>query len=202
MTDINEERDPTFKQFDYRVRLNKGTERKMLLEVFRRLEFFESLEKYCYIGFGATTFTDFVLFHKELNIGEMVSIEKYEEYERRCNFNKPFDCIKIKIGESNDVLTELSWEKRVIAWLDYDGRLDPKVQTDINYAVSRVKSGSMLVVTVYAGGYRSNKNNTPSQETKKFRDLFENQSGLSLPPEYTGKHLQGIEIADTCQSLV
>ncbi len=202
MTENNDEQIPSFKQFDYRVRMNKGTERRMLVELFRRLVFFESIANYRYIGFGATTFADFILFHKELNIGDMISIEKYTEYEKRCDFNKPYDCIKIRCGESNDILPELTWDKRVIAWLDYDGRLDKKVKQDIDYVVSRLRSGSMFIVTVYAGGYRSKMGKTVEQETKRLRGLFERHSGLSLPMKFLGKDLQGLDMARTTLGLI
>jgi len=193
---------PSFKKFDYRVRLNKGTERKMMVEVFRRLAFFELVENYRYIGFGATTFADFILFHKELNITDMISIEKYSEYEKRCRFNQPFDCITIYPDDSNNVLPKIPWDKRVIAWLDYDGRLTDAVRQDVSYSVSRVKSGSMVIVTVCAEGYLSYRGETPAHATKRFRKRFEQESRLNLPKNYEGKDLQGIDMANTCRKLI
>ena len=46
----------------------------MLLTVLQNICQFYN-EDYQYIGFGGVSFTDFKLFHKELNIGEMFSIE-------------------------------------------------------------------------------------------------------------------------------
>jgi hypothetical protein len=204
MTNTNgaDEPVPSFKKFDYRVRLNKGTERKMLLEIFRRLVFFEPLENYRYIGFGATTFTDFILLHREFNIIDMISIEKFEEFENRCNFNKPFDCIKIECGSSNDVLPKLTWDKRTIVWFDYDGRLNEAVKQDISFSVARLTSGSMFVVTVNAEGYKSQPNQSAKRATESFRRRFEKSAEFTLPIQYEGKHLQGIEMAKTCQALI
>lgn len=196
------ERAPSFKQIDYRLRLNKGTERKMLVELFRRLVFFEPVQNYRYIGFGATTFSDFILFHKELNISDMISIEIHQEYEKRCKFNKPFDCITIISGDSNEVLPQLSWEKRTIAWLDYDGRLTDTVKQDISYVVSRLKSGSMFIVTVNAGGYSTYPKEKVEKATRRLRSLFEKDAKFKLPSIYEAKHLQGIDMAKTCRKLI
>ncbi len=98
---------PSFRQFDYRLRPNKGAERKMLIEAFRRLNFFEPVKNYRYVGFGSTTFADFILIHRALNITDMISIEKRTDYQARFDFNKPFDCVDMKYGTSSEILPEL-----------------------------------------------------------------------------------------------
>jgi Putative O-methyltransferase len=101
------EKVPSFKAFDYRIRTNKNAERKMLADAFRCLSSFEHIENYRYIGFGSITFADFVLFHKVLNISDMISIEAKADYKSRFNFNKPYRCIRMEYGESNIVLPKL-----------------------------------------------------------------------------------------------
>ena len=193
---------PSFRQFDYRLRPNKGAERRMLIETFRRLSFFEPIKNYRYIGFGSTTFSDFILMHRALNITDMISIEKRIDYQLRFDFNKPFSCVSIKYGDSTEILPQLSWDMRVIVWLDYDGRLTNTVMQDISYVSSCVSSGSMLIVTVNSEGYHSPWNMGIKKINKKLRSRFEYESGFTLPAGTEGKHLQGIEMANTCRRLI
>lgn len=189
-------------QFDYRIRPNKATERRMLAETFRHLSSFKPIEDYRYIGFGSTTFTDFILFHKELNICDMVSIEKNRDLRKRFDFNRPFHCVRIEYGNSNQVLPRLTWDKPVIAWLDYDGQLTKSVMRDVNYVTSRAMSGSMLIVTVNAEGYRTKPSEDIEEANRRLRQRFEQQRGILLPPRYKSKHLQGISMAKTCRDLI
>ena len=193
---------PSFRQFDYRLRPNKGAERRMLIEAFRRLNFFEPVKNYCYVGFGSTTFVDFILMHRALNITDMISIEKRTDYRARFDFNKPFDCVRMEYGVSGEILPQLSWDKRVIVWLDNDGRLTDSVLQDVSYMASLVCSGSVLIVTVNAGGYKSPWKKNVKEITKILLKKFKQDSGLALPPGIEGKNLQGIEMAKTCRHLI
>ncbi|RMG75351.1 MAG: hypothetical protein D6711_06830, partial [Chloroflexi bacterium] len=59
------------RKINYGLRPAKHIERKMLIEIFRRLSEFGSVESYRYIGFGALYFNDFYQFHKYLGIQNM-----------------------------------------------------------------------------------------------------------------------------------
>lgn len=133
---------------NYSLRPAKQIERKMLCETFRRLSEFGSVDSYKYIGFGSFYFSDFALFHRELGITNMISIEKSVGNKERFEFNKPFDCIKIIYGYSNDILPSLKWDVRTILWLDYDYPLDLNVLTDLSWFFSNAISGSVVIVTV------------------------------------------------------
>lgn len=203
MADISQPRKPSFQQFDYRIRPNKSTERQMFSEAFTRLSFFEPIENYRYIGFGATTFTDFILFHKTLNIQDMISIEKKEEYQTRLDFNKPYKCIQIKYGDANKVLPELRWEKRTIAWLDYDGVLTSSVLSDIGYVSAVSRSGSMLLVSVNVNGYKTFPGEAYKKASKRLRKKFTKQLDVDvLSGDIQGKHLEGDEMAQTCRRII
>ncbi len=195
---------PSFRAFDYRVRPNKSAERRMLGDVFRRLAFLQPVENYRYIGFGSTTFTDFVLFHKTLNIKDMISIEKREEYKDRFEFNKPFSCIDIKYGESNDVLPELAWDKPSIVWLDYDGVLTDAVLRDISIVSAKALSGSLLIITVNANQYKQPKNKGYEEVEKELLERFKKQIGYeALPASIKATNLQGdVNMAKTCQNII
>ena len=140
----------SYEKINYVIRPAKNVERKILCESFRKLTPFAPLEEYRYIGFGSTYFSDFSLLHKALGISEMVSIEKDEDNEDRFKFNRPYRCIKLEFGESNDVLPRLSWAEKTILWLDYDGTLDKNVLADIKFAVGNIASGSIVVASVNA----------------------------------------------------
>ncbi|NQT02032.1 MAG: hypothetical protein HQ580_08420 [Planctomycetes bacterium] len=195
---------PSFRMFDYRLRPAKSTERKMLSEAFRRLSFFKSVENYRYVGFGSTTFTDFILFHRTLNIKDMISIENRQDYEARFEFNKPFDCIQMMYGDSNKVLPELLWNIKTITWLDYDGRLVGPVLQDVAYISMNAISGSVLLVTVNAGSYKLPDPKAPEEENEQYRlQEFKKDVGSDkVPGNIEGKHLEGEEMPKTCRRLI
>jgi hypothetical protein len=143
---------PSFKKFDYRLRPAKSIERKMLAEAFRKLSLFDDVKNYRYVGMGSLYFSDFTLFHRQLGFKSMISIEKEEdaESEARFKFNCPFNCIKLIFGHTQEVLSTLPWNIRSVVWLDYDGKLDSKVLSDISFLSSKILSGSLLLVSVNA----------------------------------------------------
>ena len=140
----------SYEKVNFAIRPAKCIERKMLCEAFQRLREFGPLERYRYIGFGSTYFADFILFHKVLGLRNMVSIEADRQNRRRFAFNKPFRCIRMRYGWSNEQLPELAWGTRSIVWLDYDYALDESVLADVRLLVSRLTSGSLAVFTVDA----------------------------------------------------
>jgi hypothetical protein len=121
----------SFRSVDYSVRPAKAAERKMLCDLFRRLEPFGRTDTYRYVGFGSIYFTDFQLFHQSLAISDMISIEKEESNWPRFKFNLPFRCVDLRLGHSNSILPSLDWEKRTLLWLDYDGKLTEEVLADL-----------------------------------------------------------------------
>ncbi len=141
----------SYRKINYVLRPAKSVERKMLCEAFRYLSSFQSIEEYQYIGFGSTYFSDFYLFHKNLNLSVMYSIEKDTNSKERFEFNRPFKCVKIYFGESNDILPTFDWAKiPSIVWLDYDGKLNEDVLSDINTVFSSAISGSLILISVNA----------------------------------------------------
>ncbi len=94
----------SYQGINYSLRPGKATERKMLCEAFRKLSFFRKLESYQYVGFGSTYFSDFSLFHKSLGLKNMISIEQNTQDCYRFEFNKPFKCIDLRLGHSNNIL--------------------------------------------------------------------------------------------------
>ncbi len=195
---------PSFTLFDYRIRPAKSVERKMLCEAFRRLAFFEPVENYRYIGFGSTTFVDFALVHTALATTDMISIEKRDEYAARFEFNRPFQCIKITYGDSNSILPELTWDKRVIIWLDYEGHLTDSELRDIAWVAMNVVSGSMLIVTVNVGSYRLPRRRPKGFDMQEYRleTLKSNVGSEKVPGDIRGQDLESWEMARTFRRIV
>jgi len=157
-------------RINYTFRPAKYIERKMMAEVFRRVpRGFGSLRAYRYVGFGSFYFRDFFLFHKQLEIESMISVEYDEDNERRFEFNKPSNYVSIKYGRSNEVLPILSWkDERTIFWLDYDYHLDETVLADVQTVCGQAEPGSILVISVNANAYKLS-----SAEIKKHMNLGE-----------------------------
>ncbi len=141
---------PSYERINYALRAAKSVQRKMLVEAFRRLSPFGPINSYRYIGFGSTYFSDFVLFHKMLGINRLMSIEKDALNRQRFEFNRPYSCIQLLFGDSNEVLPTLHWNHKTILWLDYDGTLEPGVLADVKYFCASALPGSVLIVTVNA----------------------------------------------------
>lgn len=139
---------PTFDKINYSLRIAKGIERKMLSHCFQRLHSFDNLHNYRYIGFGATFFQDFKLFHRDLGISNMISIEVEETQKERFEFNKPNLCIDMRYGSSFDILPSLDWNDKTILWLDYDKWLKSEYLADISTFFSHAQSGSVFLITL------------------------------------------------------
>ncbi len=136
---------------NYSLRPAKNIERKMMGEAFARLAPLCPLASYRYIGFGSEFFNDFALYHETLGIRDMVSIEHHLDRVPRCEFNRPYKCIKVVPGTASEYFqSRMKWEPRSIIWLDYLDKLERSVLEDLRLVVSRASSGSLVVWTVNA----------------------------------------------------
>jgi len=164
----------------------------MFCDLFRRLEGFSPIGLYRYVGFGSVCFSDFQLFHRILGIADMVSIEKEVDHEQRFRFNKPFDCIDLKMGCASEVLPTLDWQKPTIVWLDYDKPLRAEHLADISTVVAKCLSGSLLMVTVNVGD--DERTGIPGTDEADLRRLTEFTSRVgesNVPLGLTGSMLRG-----------
>lgn len=130
---------------NYEIRPCKFAERRMLLSSFARIMGVFK-QQYQYIGFGGLSFTDFKLFHKELHIDDMYSIEGgYSKH--KLEFNKPFSCVNIMHGMSSEMLASLDLTKPSIVWLDYDDVLSMDVFTDLELVLHSIPPGSIYLMS-------------------------------------------------------
>lgn len=148
---------PHHEQVYYPTRPAKRVERKMMVEVFRRLTMFGPVKDYRYVGFGSIYFTDFILFHKALSISQMISIEweKRKAVQERFHFNLPFAGIDLRFAKASEALSgsDFSWDHRTILWLDFTSQLNDEVYECISQFCINAVSGSVLLVTVNANQY-------------------------------------------------
>lgn len=194
---------------NYSLRPAKNIERKMMGEAFARLAPLSPLSKYRYVGFGSEFFNDFALYHETLGIKDMLSIEHDTDRVPRCEFNRPYKCIKVEPGTASDVLPKLKWEPRSIVWLDYLDRLKRSVLADITLVVSAACSGSLLVWTVNAQpwedgpdgeeGKNVSKAELPAHRIKKLRDSI---APKLVPDEWVKEPLSKWGLAGVYHKLI
>ena len=106
------------------------------------------IRDYQYTGMGSIYFVDFMLFHRLLGIKEMLSVEIDDKIEKRVDFNKPFKCVRTKIGPIGEVIPSLSRDMKHLLWLDYDEILTNSHLQDASLATAYLSTGSILLVTV------------------------------------------------------
>ncbi len=136
----------------YEFRPAKAAQRRMIVDVCRRLTALDRLDSYQYVGFGGLEFIDFTEFHLGLGVHAMTSIEHSLSEEPRLLFNKPYESIELLMGDSRARLADVDWAaKRAIVWLDYCSQLTTSVLRDIDYVARTARPGSVLIVSVNAG---------------------------------------------------
>lgn len=191
----------SYEKINYSIRPAKCIERKMLCEAFLRLSIFGKIENYRYIGFGSTFFSDFALFHKFLNICNMVSIEKDVAKKDRFEFNRPYQCIRMEYGNSNEVFPTLHWQSRSIVWLDYDSRLTKDVLLDIKTFCANSRTGSMIIISVNA---EPEKADIPYDEIPNYRiDQLKKEFGADrVSAETGGKELAKWGTANVYRKII
>ena len=91
---------------NYQIRPSKSIERKMMCELVKEIQIIQGTSELRYIGMGAKYFTDFLLFHNEFGVTDMISIEAERERAMRYEFNKPLKSIQMIYGTTNEVLPQ------------------------------------------------------------------------------------------------
>lgn len=133
-------------KLNYEVRPCKFAERTMLLAALQTItNKFEG--KYQYVGFGGLTFTDFKLFHSNLHIDIMHSIEGGKYSEKRLKYNSPYGFIQIHKGMSSMELTKINFDNKTIVWLDYDGVIEDYTFSDLSLLIRKMPIGSVYIIS-------------------------------------------------------
>lgn len=133
------------------MRPAKQAERRILLDFLKCAnEVGLSISDCRYVGMGGTMFYDFHLMHRFLGINTMVSLERDADIHPRCEFNCPFDFIKVKNETAAAFLASDKSNVPTIYWFDYDDGFGPDIISDIISLGARLKTGGFAFVTVYA----------------------------------------------------
>lgn len=167
------------RQINYALRPAKSIERKMMCEFLHKSSELYDIRKYTYIGFGSFYFSDFALFHKNLGINKMCSIEQDGMHRERYEFNKPFNCIDMKYGSASNVLSSIiKWEsdEKYFVWLDYDGWFSKDAISDLKACVNKLSNGSYVAISFSLGFMQNEK------MTTTLFDYIKNEAGEYLSP--------------------
>jgi len=179
----------SFDKINYMFRTKKQIERKILIELFQKIQntLDINISEYQYIGLGSIYYYDFILFHKYLNIQDMVSLDDKDDYHR-FEFNKPFDFVTFLNMSTTDFLSKNDLNKKSIIWFDYDSSLirhksktfynKETIFKDIQLIANKSKESDIFVLTV----------NIKIQETSfdstKFKQSFINEYDEYLSDQY------------------
>lgn len=198
----------SFEKINYNLRPNKCIERKMMSEAIGRLSFIENLDTYRYIGFGSPYFADFILFHKNLGIIDLVSIEKEVNKANRFEFNVPYSSIIMKYGHSNTVLPNLELSlKRNIVWLDYDDKISDFMFSDINTFFSEAMPGSFFIISVnveedFMQIPETNEGKQPTLKEFRLNKLIERVGKERLPNEIMEHNMNTKNLSNATYQLI
>jgi hypothetical protein len=198
----------SFEKINYNLRPNKCIERKMMCEALSRLSFIEHLDKYRYIGFGSPYFADFILFHKNLGITDLVSIEIEEEKKPRFEFNIPYSGIKMHYGHSQTILPNLELHlKKNILWLDYDDKISDFMFSDIDTFFFNSMAGSFFILSlnVEQDFMTLNSDDTENKiSEKEFRlnELINRVDKSRLPNEFMTLNMNTKNLTNVCYEMI
>ncbi len=133
----------------YDLRPAKQVERRMMFDAFQvLLSAGFPIRDYKYLGMGNVFFWDYLLFHKLLGIGRLVSAEIDTSITRRVAFNRPFRAVTIHMEPIGTVLERLDQRERYLVWMDYDERLSAGMLEDAAQAGTRLGPDSICLITV------------------------------------------------------
>src|SRR5205085_7213062 len=127
---------PSFDSVNYSLRPNKTIQRLLVFDGLGDCKRLMPWQDAAYIGFGSIWFTDFLLAHKRLGVGRMISIESDEIGFRRATYNRPYSSVEVLLGKSFDVvpgfyedadMNDRPW----LAWFDYDDVLNEDIADEL-----------------------------------------------------------------------
>lgn len=169
----------SYLKVNYQIRPAKNIERKMMSETLSHLSEFCRVKSYRYIGMGSTFYSDFSLFHRNLGLAPMYSIQKHYGDESRFDFNIPLGCVENKFGDSTQVLPEFQWQEiPTIVWLDYDEALAPYMLEDIGYLTGVLYPSSVLIATVRSKGNDFGEH--PKERLEKLREILQDKLPINI----------------------
>lgn len=187
-------------RINYQLRPAKSIERKMLCELIREILIVEERHDFRYIGMGAKYFSDFLLFHNEFGISDMISIESDYQRRARYDFNKPLRDIVLRYGESSSVLSQITGynEKMNVVWLDYDSRFSTYMLDDLDILSKNLCCGSVFLISCNCTYEGKNPTEKREQFWKGMEDLIDDD----IPNEYFTSKRIPVLIRKLCEERI
>ncbi|MBD2871720.1 O-methyltransferase [Paenibacillus arenilitoris] len=103
----------------YHLRWNKSIDRSIFIEFLTKLNAYQPVQNYSYIGFGAVHMEDFKIVHSLLGINDLKCLEQDTYIHKRQKFNRPLACIELCNQSSGEFISDFFPERNSIVWLDY-----------------------------------------------------------------------------------
>jgi len=162
----------------YQLRQNKAIDRYAFIELLSKIDKYQDVSQYKYIGFGGHSLEDFKSIHTRFNIQNMTSIELDEEVYKRQKFNQPhncIDCVLISSGEFIETF-DFNGEKQIIIWLDYTKPSQLRNQIEeLQATLDRLRPFDIVKITLNANAAsyvpRKEGENPEEIQKKRFEDL-------------------------------
>lgn len=189
----------SFKYVNYSLRPSKNIQRQIVFNGIHALKTELDLREMVYIGFGSIWFTDFVMAHKQLDINDMISMEKDEIGYCRAVFNKPYATVHIQHGHSSQVLFDLFKEcsfrtRPWVIWLDFDSKLNEDLRDDIRSVIENAPDNSVFIVTF-------NGRDSLYGYAKDRADGLRRLLGSVVPDDLSKHQCKGLHMQDTLADL-
>lgn len=155
----------------YHLRTNKNIERKLFIELLRRIALHVNISDYRYIGFGGPFAEDFKEIHSALRISKMTSIEMDENVLARQKFNYPAHFINHFQGTSGDFIDKfVELDSPAIVWLDYTKSAKIREQIiEFKDLISKLSNLDVVKITLNAQPSEIARNTPPGQAPSAFR---------------------------------
>jgi hypothetical protein len=193
----------SFRKINYSLRPGKHAARRMLREIFGRLSPFQPVHSYIYLGFGSVWFADFILFHRNLGVREMISIERDTNARVRIEASKPFRNITVHYSKASKVLPSLNWNQRYFVWLDYEDALSVEILHDIRTVVGRAASGTVLAISLPCQRAKEVEASLDEPEGPSAIERFRSEFGRSrIGPRVSEANLEGWPFGRLCRSII
>jgi hypothetical protein len=192
----------SYKTVQYELRPAKQVERRMLIDALQTLSASRfDISSYQYTGMGSIYFVDFVLFHKFLGINSMWTVEHDASIAKRIRFNRPFSFVKIFMTSASEVVAQLPLSKQHLLWLDYDDYISSTLAQDVYTAISRLRAGSIVLITVDVEA----PDNDPTPNNIKQHFMAEVERYLPPKPKFVSSELPALNLAvidNLCRSAI
>ena len=186
---------PSFEKVNYLLRPRKQIERKIIIEILQELKpILNEFNNYVYLGMGSIYYYDYILFHKFLNLENLISIDDKITYKRFV-FNKPYDFIKLENRKSTDFLSDYEWKNNSIIWMDYDLKIFEIIE-DFGILSKSCKENDILMFTIDA----QVDDLSEEEEPLIFDDLKEYISPSFKSRKYLTTQLYPYLIENICQN--